>query len=88
MKAAKEAYEEKMKIKPVEDRWEDAQIKAASAKSVIDYAVEQFEEHKGELEESIIKEAEEQIAERRKQIQDFLMSEKDIYLEGIGIISD
>ena len=43
------AYLEKQRVQQIENRWNDAQMKAASAKSVIDYAVEQFEEHKEEL---------------------------------------
>jgi hypothetical protein len=69
-------------------RWEDAQIKAASAQSVLDYAVEHYEANKEELDEEIIKQTEEQIAARTAQIKDFIMSEKDIYLEAMGIQAD
>jgi len=69
-------------------RWEDAQLKAATAQSVLDYAIEQYEAHKEELEKDIITQTEEQITARTIQIRDFLMSEKDIYLESMGIQAD
>jgi hypothetical protein len=69
-------------------RWEDAQLKAATAQSVLDYAIEQYEAHKEELEKDIITQTEEQITARTTQIRDFLMSEKDIYLESMGIQAD
>jgi hypothetical protein len=83
-----EAYILQSKEERAKERWEDAQIKAASAKSVIDYAVKQYEEHKEELEPEMIKQIEEQIQERNKQIEDFIMTEKDIYLESMGIQAD
>jgi len=69
-------------------RWEDAQLKAATAQSVLDYAIEQYEAHKEELEKDIITQTEEQITARTTQIREFLMSEKDIYLESMGIQAD
>jgi len=69
-------------------RWEDAQLKAATAQSVLNYAIEQYEAHKEELEKDIITQTEEQITARTTQIRDFLMSEKDIYLESMGIQAD
>jgi len=70
------------------ERWEKAQISAASAQSVLDYAVEQFEAHKEELEPEIITQTEEQITLRTKQIEEFIMTEKDLYLEAMGIQAD
>jgi len=69
-------------------RWEDAQLKAATAQSVLDYAIEQYEAHKEELEKDIITQTEEHITARTTQIREFLMSEKDIYLESMGIQAD
>jgi len=69
-------------------RWEDAQIKAASAQSVLDYAIEHYEAHKDELDEEIIKQTEEHIVARTSQIKDFIMSEKEIFLESMGIQAD
>lgn len=81
-------YLEKQRISKIEERWNDAQVKAASAQSVIDYAVEQYEAHKDELAPDIVAQVEAQIAERRKQIEEYIMAEKEVYLEGIGLQSD
>jgi uncharacterized protein YjgD (DUF1641 family) len=56
--------------------------------SVLDYAVEQFTEHREELEEEMITKTEEQIKERQDQIKEFIMTEKELYLESIGIQED
>ena len=98
MSKAKEKIEQKQmeanafilqtKEKRAKARWEDAQLKAATAQSVLDYAIEQYEAHKEELEKDIITQTEEQITARTTQIRDFLMSEKDIYLESMGIQAD
>lgn len=69
-------------------RWEDAQIQAATWQSVLDYAVEQFNEHKEELEADMVTKTEEMITERQNEIQTFLMTEKDAYLEAMGIQAD
>lgn len=79
---------EEKKTNAVEKRWEDAQVKAAGIQSVLDYAVEQYTQHKDELEESVQEQVEEQIKARQKEIEDFLMEEKDIYLEGMKPKSD
>ena len=76
------------KNKEAEDRWNAAQIQAAGFQSVLDYAVEQFNEHKEELEAEMVTKTEEQISERQEQIKVFLLSEKDKYLESIGIQAD
>ena len=73
------------KNKEAEDRWNAAQIQAAGFQSVLDYAVEQFNEHKEELEAEMVTKTEEQISERQEQIKVFLLSEKDKYLESIVI---
>ena len=71
-----------------EERWTNAQIKAAGFQSVLDYAVEQFNAHKEELEEDVITKTEEMIKERQSEIEKYLMSEKDAYLEKMGIQAD
>ena len=76
------------KNKEAEDRWNAAQIQAAGFQSVLDYAVEQFNEHKEELEAEMVTKTEEMIETRQKEIETFLMSEKDKYLESIGIQAD
>ena len=54
----------------IDERWESAQIKAASAQSVLDYMVAQYELHKAELSEEVITQTEEQIALRKKEIEE------------------
>ena len=74
--------------KEAEDRWTAAQIQAAGFQSVLDYAVEQFNEHKDELEQDMVTKTEEMIEARQQEIKDYLLSEKDKYLESIGIQAD
>ena len=69
----------KKKMAEIEKRWEDSQIKAASAQSVLNYMVELFNNNKGELNEQQIRETEEQIEARQREIQEFLMESKEIY---------
>jgi uncharacterized protein YqeY len=71
-----------------EERWTNAQIKAAGFQSVLDYAVEQFTTHKEELEEEVITKTDKMIKERQSEIEKFLMAEKDEYLEKMGIQDD
>jgi len=71
-----------------EERWVNAQVKAAGFQSVLDYAVDQFNQHKEELEAEMVTKTEEMITERQREIETFLMSEKDKYLESIGIQAD
>jgi len=78
----------KKRQQEAEDRWTNAQIKAAGFQSVLDYAVEQYTQHKEELEEDVITQTEEAIKQRQSEIEQFLMSEKDIYLEAMGIQAD
>jgi hypothetical protein len=67
---------------------EEAQIKAATMQSVLDYAVEQFTEHKDELERDIVEKTTALIEERQTEIKEFLMTEKERYLASIGIQED
>lgn len=83
-----EKFLEEKKTAPIIKAWEDAQIKAAGIQSALDYAVEQYNQHKDELEEKVQQEIEEQIELRQKEIKEFLMSEKDKYLEAMGIQAD
>ena len=85
---SQQEFLEKKKLKPFEDRWQESQIKAATMQSVLDYAVEQFTEHRDELEKEMITKTEEQISERQEQIKEFIMSEKELYLTSIGIQED
>lgn len=68
--------------------WEQAQIKAAGFQSVLDYAVDQFNKHKDELDEKIIADTEQQILDRQEQIKTYIMTEKEKFLSRIGIQSD
>ena len=86
--AEKESFLKEKKETEILKRWEEAQVTAASAQSVLDYMVQHFEEHKAELSEDIIAQTEEQIVLRKKDIEDFIMSEKELYLESIGIQAD
>jgi hypothetical protein len=85
---SQQEFLEKKKLKPFEDRWQESQIKAATMQSVLNYAVEQFTEHRDDLEEEMITKTEEQIQERQDQIKEFIMSEKEFYLASIGIQED
>ena len=76
----------KRRIEQAEFLWERAQIKAASAQSVLDYMVEQFNKHKGELQPEHIEQTEEQIALRQKEVKEFLMEEKQKYEDRLGVI--
>ena len=67
--------------------WERAQVKAASAQSVLDYMVEQFNKFKEELTPEQVIATEEQIAIRQKEIEDFIMEEKASYEKRLGVIS-
>ena len=70
------------------ERWTNVQIKAAGFQSVLDYAIEQYNLHKEELEEEVITKTEEMIKERQTEIETFLMTEKDIYLAAMGAMKD
>ena len=76
------------KRQEAEERWVNVQIKAAGFQSVLDYAVEQYNKHKEELEEDVITKTEELIKERQEEIKAYLMTEKDLYLEAMGIQAD
>jgi hypothetical protein len=73
---------------PFVKAWEEAQIKAATMQSVLNYAVEQFTEHKDELEIDIVEKTTALIEERQTEIKEFLMTEKERYLASIGIQED
>ena len=76
------------KIEHAEFMWKQAQLKAALAKTDLDLAVESFKEAIGELTEEQAKATEEKAQEQYKRIEEFLMSEKEKYLERLGIQQD
>ena len=79
LKAEQSDYLKGVKRQRIEQRWESAQIKAASAQSVLDYMVKYYEEHKEDLEAEIVAQTEEQISLRKKEIEEFLMTAKAQY---------
>jgi hypothetical protein len=74
------------RVEQAEYLWEQAQIKAASAQSVLDYMVEQFNKFKSELSQEQIEQTEDQIALRQKEIKTFIMDEKKAYEQRLGIV--
>ena len=76
------------KIEHAEYMWKQAQLKAALAKTDLDLAVVTFKDAMGELTEEQVKQTEEKAQEQYKRIEDYLMSEKEKYLERLGIQQD
>lgn len=77
----------KRRVEHAEYMWEQAQLKAASIQSALDYAIDQFNKHKGELTPEVIEQTEDMIAKRQSEIKEFLMKEKDLYVERMGVIA-
>jgi hypothetical protein len=86
--AIREQFLGEKRVAAITQRWEKAQIDAATWQSVLDHAVGLYNEHKEELDEEMTTQTKAQIDERQKQISEFLMTEKDLYLESMGIQSD
>jgi len=76
------------KIEHAEFLWNDAQMRAAMMQQTLDIAIAEFEEHQDELDAEVVTQIKQQIDLRKKDIQDFLMGEKDKYLERMGIQQD
>lgn len=76
------------KIEHAEYLWEQAQLNAALAKTNLDLAVESFKDAMGELTEEQAKATEEKAQEQYKRLEDYLMTEKEKYLERLGIQHD
>jgi hypothetical protein len=76
------------KIEHAEFMWKQAQLKSALAKTNLDLAVVTFKEMMNEMTEEQIKATEEQVAIQEKRIEEFLMNEKELYLERMGILQD
>lgn len=74
------------RIEHAEFIWEKAQIKAASAQSVLDYMVKVFNENKNELTPEQVEQTESQIKQRQDEIQKFLMDEKEVYENRLGVV--
>ena len=68
--------------------WKQAQLKAALARTNLDLAVVTFKDMMNEMTEEQVKATEEQVELQEKRIEVFLMSEKELYLERMGILQD
>lgn len=79
------AFIEEKRVKSITDDWEAAQVKAATIQSALDYAVDQYNQHKDELDEATQKQVEEQITARQKEIEEFLMGAKEEYLNRMSV---
>ena len=77
-KAEREDFLKGRERTAIEKRWEEAQLKAATMQSVLDYMAEQFYAHKDELSDEIVEQTREQMGLRASEIREFLMSEKEI----------
>jgi len=78
-----DAFIKEKKINEIEKRWEEAQLKAATMQSVLDYMAEQFYAHKDELSDDIVEQTREQMGLRSSEIREFIMSEKEAYRTAI-----
>jgi hypothetical protein len=76
------------KIEQAEFLWNQAQLKAALIKNQLDVAVQTFKELSGEMTEEQVKATEEQTQIQYKRIEEYIMSEKEKYLERLGIYYD
>lgn len=79
---------EQRKIEHAEYMWQKAQIRAALAKSELDTALETFRTLVGELTDEQIVETREKAKEQYKRVEEYLMEEKEKYLERLGIQQD
>lgn len=78
----------KRKTDHAEYVWKQAQLRAALAKTELDLAIETFKDAMGELTEDQVKETEDKAQEQYKRIEEYLMTEKEKYLERLGIQQD
>jgi hypothetical protein len=74
------------RLEQAEYLWEQAQLKAATIQSALDYAIDQFNKHKDELTPEVIEQTEDMIAQRQKEVKEFLMGEKDLYVKRTGLL--
>lgn len=76
------------KIEQAEFLWQQAQLRAALAKTELDLAIVTFKDAMGELSEEQVKETELKAQEQYQRLEGFLMTEKEKYLERLGIQQD
>lgn len=73
------------KVEHAEFLWEQAQMKAAMMQQMLDIAIAEVETHEEELKKTEVwAEVQKQMTERQKDIENYLMKEKDKYLERIN----
>ena len=75
-------------LEQAEFLWQRAQVTAAVAKEQLDLAVKTFKDLSGELTEEQVKATEEKTQEQYKRLEEFVMTEKERYLERLGIQQD
>jgi len=76
------------KIDHAEFLWQQAQLKAAMAKTELDLAVITFKDLQGEMTPEQVKATDEQVEIQYKRVEEYLMTEKERYLERMGIQQD
>jgi predicted aconitase len=76
------------KLDHAEFLWQQAQLNAAMAKTNLDLAVVTFKDLTAEMTEEQVAATEEQVEIQKKRIEEYLMKEKELYLERIGIQQD
>lgn len=76
------------KTEHAEFLWQQAQLKSALAKTELDLAVETFKDLNKEMTNEQITMTEEQTKIQYNRIEEYLMSEKELYLERMGIQQD
>lgn len=76
------------KTEQAEFLWNQAQLRSALIKNQLDLAVQTFKELSGEMTEEQVKATEEQTQIQYKRIEEYLMKEKEKYLERLGIKND
>ena len=65
--------------------WEQAQLRAAAAMQTLGAAISIFEnERPADLPQEEIDKVDAQVSEQKKRIEEYLMTEKDLYLERIN----
>lgn len=76
------------KIDHAEFLWQQAQLNAAMAQTNLDLAVVTFKDLTAEMTEEQVAATEAQVEIQKKRIEEYLMKEKELYLERIGIQQD
>lgn len=75
----------KTKMEHAEYLWQQAQLKAAMAKTELDLAFEVVKDLNQEMTPEQMQQVEEQLKVQYKAIEDFLMRAKDEYLNRMGV---